>query len=120
VAVHYDPLLAKLIASGETRDVARRRALAALRNYPILGIRTNIPLLIEILEHPRFAAGDFDTGFLDAEGDAIRSALSSIPPPEAVAIAAAARAEGSSAAITRGSGAVKHADPWSSLRGARV
>ena len=66
----------KLIASGETREAARARALAALRNYPILGIRTNIPLLIELLEHPRFVAGDMDTGFLDAEGDAIRARLS--------------------------------------------
>ena len=57
VSVHYDPLLAKLIAWGETRDAARRRALAALRSYPILGIRTNIALLIELLEHPRFVAG---------------------------------------------------------------
>ena len=57
VSVHYDPLLAKLIAWGETRDAARRRALAALRSYPILGIRTNIALLIELLEHPRFIAG---------------------------------------------------------------
>ena len=45
VPVHYDPLLAKLIASGETREAARRGLLAALRSYPILGIRTNIPLL---------------------------------------------------------------------------
>src|SRR5688500_3498264 len=63
VSVHYDPLLAKLIAWGETRDAARQRALAALRSYPVLGIRTNIGLLIELLEHPRFAAGALDTGF---------------------------------------------------------
>ena len=55
VTVHYDPLLAKLIAWGETRDVARRRALAALNAFPILGVRTNHSLLRRILEHPRFA-----------------------------------------------------------------
>jgi acetyl-CoA carboxylase biotin carboxylase subunit len=121
VAVHYDPLLAKLIASGETRDAARHRALTALRQYPILGIRTNIPLLIELLEHHRFVAADIDTGFLDAEGDIIRSGLPSIPPPEALAIAAVARAEGPSRAMTRRGGAVASGvDPWSSLRGARV
>src|SRR5688572_14527420 len=75
VGVHYDPLLAKLIASGETREAARRRALAALRAFPILGIRTNIALLIELLEHPRFISGDLDTQFLDSAGAAIREAL---------------------------------------------
>ena len=91
VTVHYDPLLAKLIASGETREAARLRALAALRSYPILGIRTNIPLLIELLEHPRFIAGDVDTGFLDTE-DAIRARLSAPPPAEVAAVARYVRA----------------------------
>ena len=43
VGVNYDPLLAKLIAHAETRDAAIRRLGAALRAYPVLGIRTNIP-----------------------------------------------------------------------------
>ena len=38
---------------GETREVARRRALDALRRYHVLGVRTNIPFLITLLEHPR-------------------------------------------------------------------
>jgi acetyl-CoA carboxylase biotin carboxylase subunit len=118
VAVHYDPLLVKLIATGETRDAARMRALAAIRNYPILGIRTNIPLLMELLEHPRFIAGNVDTGFLDAEGDTIRARLSSSPSPAVVAVAAAARAVGPTVAA-RGARA-DSIDPWSSLRGVRV
>src|SRR6185503_18180093 len=67
IGVHYDPLVAKLIADGETREAARRRAVEALRQYPILGIRTNVAFLIELLEHPRFVAGDIDTRFLDVE-----------------------------------------------------
>ena len=94
-------------------------ALAALRDYPILGIRTNVPLLIALLEHPRFVAGDIDTAFLDAEGDTIRSALSPEPPPEALAIAVAARASGPLHVSQRG-GVASGVDPWSSLRGARV
>src|SRR4029077_12484796 len=66
ISVHYDPLVAKLIADGPSRDVARRRAIEGLRSYPILGIRTNVAFLIELLEHPRFVAGDIDTRFLDA------------------------------------------------------
>ncbi len=52
VGVNYDPLLAKLIAYGESRDVAIARALSALRSYPLLGIRTNVAFLIRLLEHP--------------------------------------------------------------------
>jgi acetyl-CoA/propionyl-CoA carboxylase biotin carboxyl carrier protein len=119
VGVHYDPLLAKLIASGETRDAARARALAALRQYPILGLRTNISLLAEILEHPRFITGNLDTGFLDSEGDGIRERLSSDPPPAVRAVAAAARAADRSSA-SRGAAEASGVDPWSSLRNARV
>ena len=119
VSVHYDPLLAKLIAWGESRDTARRRALAALRSYPILGIRTNTGLLIELLEHARFIEGALDTGFLDAEGDAMRAHLRDDAPPVVSGVAAAARVAGS-AAPTRDRGQPAPSDPWTSLRGARV
>ena len=54
VSVHYDPMLAKLIVHASNREEARRRAINALREYAILGIRTNIPFLLQILEHPQF------------------------------------------------------------------
>jgi acetyl-CoA/propionyl-CoA carboxylase biotin carboxyl carrier protein len=126
VSVHYDPLLAKLIAWGETRDVARRRALAALRSYPILGIRTNVALLVELLEHPRFIAGSIDTGFLDKEGDAIRERLRLETPSSVEAVAAAARKAGPpgpAGATDRSAGPSGRSgttDPWTSLRDARV
>ena len=118
ISVHYDPLLAKLIAWGETREIARQRAIAALRNYPILGIRTNSGLLIELLEHPRFIAGTLDTGFLDAEGERIRERLTDDIPDAVLAIAGIARAERTPAAAQARSAST--ADPWISLRGARV
>src|SRR5207253_2678606 len=68
IPVYYDPLLAKVIASAETREAAIARLIVALRGFPILGIRTNIPFLLRIIEHPRFRAGEVDTGFLDGEG----------------------------------------------------
>ena len=120
VTVHYDPLLAKVIASGDTREAARHRALAALRSYPILGIRTNTALLVALLEHERFISGDIDTGFLDAEGDVIRAGLSAEPPREIAAIAAAARAEGAFASGARRGPAPRGDDPWTSLGGLRV
>jgi 3-methylcrotonyl-CoA carboxylase alpha subunit len=119
VSVHYDPLVAKVIASGDTREAARRRAVAALQQFPVLGIRTNIPLLLDILEHPRFIRGETDTGFLDAESARLPSRTSAEPPPVVLAIAAAAasvpvEATGSSADRPPA------ADPWVSLRGMRV
>ena len=62
MSVHYDPLLAKVIATGGSREVARVRLAQALGNFPILGIRTNIPFLIRLLNHPRFISGEIDTG----------------------------------------------------------
>ena len=117
VTVHYDPLIAKVIATGETRDAARRRLLAALRSYPILGIRTNVPLLIALLEHPRFISGDLDTRLLDQEGPALRAQLAADPSAAALAVAAhasQARTSGSQAAASTA------VDPWAALSGIRI
>ena len=74
VGTHYDPMLAKLIAWAPTRTEATRRLAAALRNAAIHGVRTNRALLVRILEHPGFQAGDTDTAFLDRHGLAALSA----------------------------------------------
>lgn len=114
VSVHYDPLLAKLVASGETRDIARRRAEAALRDFPILGVRTNVPFLLALLAHPRVVGGDVDTTFLDEEGDSLLAGIGAIPP-EVVTIAALERQAGHAPASVADS----H-DPWQELRNVRV
>jgi acetyl-CoA carboxylase biotin carboxylase subunit len=85
VSVHYDPMLAKVIVSAETREAARQRAVAALRGYAILGIHTNIPFLLRILEHPQFINATVDTGFLDRESSAIAAAMSTEMPQAAMA-----------------------------------
>src|SRR5688572_4947352 len=120
VGVHYDPLLAKLIASGETREAARRRALAALRAFPILGIRTNIALLIELLEHPRFISGDLDTQFLDSAGAAIREALRVEPDSAVLAVAAMAGEAGRAEAGHYDGNMSRVPDPWVTVKGLRV
>ncbi len=61
---HYDSLLAKVIAHGQTRDDAIARLLSALEDFHILGVKTNIGYLLDVLRHPDFRAGNFDTGFL--------------------------------------------------------
>jgi acetyl-CoA carboxylase biotin carboxylase subunit len=67
VPIHYDPLLAKVVARAESREVAIARLVAALGAYPVLGIHTNVPFLLRVLEDPRFRAGEIDTGLLDRE-----------------------------------------------------
>src|SRR5439155_13929952 len=50
VSIYYDPLIAKVIATAETRDLATARLVAALREFAIEGIRTNIAFLVRVLE----------------------------------------------------------------------
>ncbi len=64
VPVHYDPLVAKVIVHGEDRPEVISRAKAALREYVIDGIKTNIPLHLKILHDPDFQRGQFGTDFL--------------------------------------------------------
>jgi acetyl-CoA carboxylase biotin carboxylase subunit len=90
VPVHYDPMLAKVIVHAETRAAAIARASAALRDFPILGVRTNVPYLLAVLAHPAFDRGDVDTGFLDRETPAIVAAMHDAPVPDAAFVAAAA------------------------------
>ena len=79
IPVHYDPLLAKVIAWAETRDLAIARLSAALGRFVIEGITTNIPFLQRILEHTAFRAGTIDTGFLDREAVDLAAALTAPP-----------------------------------------
>ncbi len=118
IGVHYDPLIAKLIVHGDSREAARHRARAALGAFPILGIRTNTPLLRELLAHPRFVAGDLDTRFLDAEAEALQAGLVSEPTDEAVAVASAVAADAS--ATQSHSPVAEASDPWNTLRGLRL
>jgi acetyl/propionyl-CoA carboxylase alpha subunit len=112
VSVYYDPLLAKLVAYAETREAARARAVAALRQYAILGVRTNVPFLVRLLEHPRFLDASIDTGFLDAHEEVLRAA--DAPPSLAAAIAASAVHDPRQPA---GAGATtgEPMDPWDRL-----
>ncbi|MBM4118044.1 acetyl-CoA carboxylase biotin carboxylase subunit [bacterium] len=65
VPVYYDPLLSKLVISGEDRADTIARARQAFQEFVIAGIKTNIPFHQWLLRQPRFAAGDFDTHFID-------------------------------------------------------
>ncbi len=65
VPMEYDPILSKLIVTADTREMARRRMIRALESYVILGIRTTIPFLIDVLRSPEFVDGNTHTGLID-------------------------------------------------------
>ncbi len=67
VPIYYDPMISKLCAYGRTREEAIQRMLRALQEYTVEGIITNIPFHRWALAHPRFLAGDLDTGFIPQE-----------------------------------------------------
>jgi acetyl-CoA carboxylase biotin carboxylase subunit len=116
VSVHYDPMLAKLIVSAATREEARLRAIAALRTYAILGIRTNIPFLLQVLEHPQFIAAAIDTRFLDREASSLAA---QIPTDVPAALMQFAREHAPSGTIGIGDTHGTAPDPFTALRGWR-
>ncbi|GAB5503088.1 acetyl/propionyl/methylcrotonyl-CoA carboxylase subunit alpha [Pyruvatibacter sp.] len=64
VSPFYDPMIAKVMAHGPNRDVARQRVIEALRNTGIFGPQTNRDFLIDALSQPAFAAGEATTAFI--------------------------------------------------------
>ncbi len=67
IPMFYDSMIAKLIVHGKDRSEAIEKMRAALNNFVIRGIHSNIPFQAALLQHPRFVSGDFTTGFIAEE-----------------------------------------------------
>jgi len=67
VSQFYDPMIAKLIVHGDTREEAAEALAEACAGVEVWPVRTNAGFLVRCLEHPRFVEGDVDTGFIGAE-----------------------------------------------------
>jgi len=65
VPVFYDSMIAKLVAWGGSRAEAIARMARALTEYQVLGIRTTIPFFLWLMRQPSYAAGEYDTTYLD-------------------------------------------------------
>ncbi len=65
IGIHYDPLLAKIIAHGATRGEAIARLAQALRRLGVAGVTTNREFLLAVLAHPAFETGALDTHFIE-------------------------------------------------------
>ncbi|GBH32529.1 3-methylcrotonyl-CoA carboxylase alpha subunit [Sphingobium xenophagum] len=88
ISPFYDPMIAKVIAHGSSRNDAREALAAALDDTAIWPLKTNAGFLVKALDHPDFIAARLDTGLIAREGDAL------MPPhhPDAEALADAATA----------------------------
>ena len=92
ISMFYDPMIAKLVATGETRDVAISYMRDALDAYYIRGVSHNIPFLNAVMTHPRFISGDLTTAFIDETyGDGFSLAhMAQDDPTTFIAVAAVA------------------------------
>lgn len=79
VTFYYDPMIAKLICHGSTRAEAVAKSIDSLKSLTLTGITSNIPFLINTLEHEAFASGDVHTGFIAQHGSEL---LGRIPVDE--------------------------------------
>ncbi|MBV9832814.1 MAG: acetyl/propionyl/methylcrotonyl-CoA carboxylase subunit alpha [Alphaproteobacteria bacterium] len=119
VTMNYDPMIAKIIVHGETRDAALRRLRVALSETEVVGVRTNAALLARIAAHPAFAAGEVDTGFIERHRAALLPKAAPLPD-RVLALSALARLE----EIARDAARLAQASndrhsPWFSVQGWR-
>ena len=87
ISVKFDPMLAKLVAFGETRDAAIDRLARALRDYVILGPRNNVSWLRRVITHPAFREGLVSTRFIPEHEETLRRDVPEIAAMVATAIA---------------------------------
>jgi len=106
ISPFYDPMIAKLIAHGPTREAAAAKLAQACRQVQVWPVRANAGFLARCVADPDFLAGRIDTGFIAARLDRL---LPPAQPPEPVVRAAAAARL-----------AAPGADPWSALQGFRA
>ncbi len=110
VTIHYDPMIAKLIACGDDRRQALARLREALAACEVVGPASNIAFLERLIDHPAVVEARIDTGYLDRHLDEF-TAQPAQPPLAALAAAATLRLIAEREAGLRESAA--GADPWS-------
>jgi len=120
ITPHYDPMLAKLIVWGATRDEARRRLCAALDRFHVVGPSSNLALLRGVAAHPAFAAGAVETGFLEAQRAALLPAPTPVPDWALAVAGLAALSRFESEARASAAAAGDPESPWFAVDGFRL
>ena len=93
ISVHYDPMISKLCAWADTRPAAIDRMRRALGEYHVGGIRTNLGFHRQVMRHPAFAAGEYDTGVIERHKAELTPPEPDAATAELAAIAAAVAAD---------------------------
>jgi len=112
ISPFYDPMIAKLIVWGETRDRALARMRGALSDFRIAGVANNVDFLSRLVDCPSFAHADLDTGLIEREAKALFPAEDG-PPQDAFFVAALAQLLGEAAQADS-------ASPWQARDGFRL
>jgi len=76
----YDPMISKLIVWGESRDVAINKMSSALKEYVVLGVKTNIGFLLRVMSNHEFNQGHIETGFIERHPDLLKPPSFDIEP----------------------------------------
>lgn len=75
VPIYYDPMIAKLICWGETRESAIGTMQRALNDYTVLGIKTTLPFHRALVKHPKFIKGNYTTNFINEESVSLKQGM---------------------------------------------
>ncbi len=80
VTSYYDPMLSKLVTWGETREYAINRMASALREYIVLGVKTNLGFLIGVMKEEEFRRASIDTNYIDRHPELLQAGGDDIEP----------------------------------------
>src|SRR5690606_38673221 len=121
IPIHYDPMIAKIIVYDRTRAEAIRRMDAALRETVILGTTSNLDFLRALVNHPAFAAGEIDTGFIERHLSELIPPEPALPDEVLVALTLDALTQNAQGGMNGVSETMRAAnDPWSRADGFRI
>ncbi|NDJ34360.1 MAG: acetyl-CoA carboxylase biotin carboxylase subunit [Chloroflexi bacterium] len=117
IGMHYDPMIAKIVAHGEDREAAIARMQTALARTVILGTTTNLAFLRDVLAHPTFREGRATTRFVDETFTSWQPPTPDLPP---AALIAAALADSRAAVSTPAESKADAYSPWDRSDGFRM
>jgi 3-methylcrotonyl-CoA carboxylase alpha subunit len=120
ISPYYDPMIAKLIVWGQTREAAIARMLQALASTRIVGVGNNVAFLSRLIAHPEVRTGGYDTGLIERALPQLVDANAPLPA-DALAIAALWTLHHQARAATAQAGSsVDPHSPWATADGWRV
>ncbi len=117
VSMFYDPMIAKIIVHGDTRDEAIENLQTALSDTRVAGLNSNVDFLRRVADNAAFAAGDVHTGFIDQHLDDLVPGVDDHPPVEVVLAGAVCLLRQEQEGLRAQNG---NASPWDALDGWRV